>query len=259
MRTTHLLRLSAAAGLVLFAACSKDTTAPSLIDQTTLTTDVASSAGDGIALDVTSIAGNETAAGLAPPAAGASAMGDSVSWTRTRTCFDSTGTSVSCVPLSAVRTIVTHWSFSGVRNDTAENGAVFSGDVERVADDTMFRNFTAGTETSRTHDGVATGSDTSSFAGPNVARTYDESAIDSVDAVTWNLPRLNNPFPVSGMIVRNVSVHATFESANRSQTTDVTKRVEVDFPADAQGNVVLKIDGKTCNLNLVTRHVSNCQ
>ena len=28
--------------------------------------------------------------------------------------------------------------------------------------------------------------------------------------------------------------------------------------ADAQGNVTLTVNGKTCNLNLVTHHVSNC-
>ena len=35
--------------------------------------------------------------------------------------------------------------------------------------------------------------------------------------------------------------------------------IRVSFPADAQGNVVLQVNDKTCNLNLVTRPVSNCQ
>jgi hypothetical protein len=33
----------------------------------------------------------------------------------------------------------------------------------------------------------------------------------------------------------------------------------VDFPADAQGNVVLHVNDKTCNLNLVTHTVTGCQ
>jgi hypothetical protein len=33
----------------------------------------------------------------------------------------------------------------------------------------------------------------------------------------------------------------------------------VDYPADAQGNVVLHINDKTCNLNLTTHAVTNCQ
>jgi hypothetical protein len=267
MTTRNLMCLSAAAGLMLMAAaCSNDATSPkvttstSLIDQTTLTNDVASSAGDAIALDVSSIVGNETAANLGGSAgAPAAATTDSTSYTRSRTCFDASGTAVACRPLSNVREIVTVWSFEGVRSGTTDNGATFSGDMTRAAVDTLFRNFTDTTETSRTHDGVVTGTDTVTFVGPNVTRTHDQSAVDSVEAVTWNVPRYNNPFPVSGKIVRNVSVHATYTSATRSDTTDVQKRVEVDFPADAQGNVVLKIDDKTCNLNLVTRHVSDCQ
>ena len=262
MKIPGMLRLAAAAGLLGLGACSKDGTSPAtLVDQTTLTTDVASSAGDAIALDVSALALNETAVLLTSPAetAPTSIAGDSIVWTRSRTCFDSTGTTVSCLPLANVRQVVTHWSFTGVRNDTAENGAVFSGNFSRVADDTLFRHFTSGAETSRTHDGVAVGFDTSSFVGPNVTRIYQEAGSDSVDAVTWNVPRFNNPFPISGKIVRNVSLHATFQSATRSSTTDVVKRIEVDFPADAQGNVVLKIDNRTCNLNLVTRRVSNCQ
>ena len=262
MKGHRILSLAAAAGLLGLWACSSDSTSPAtVVDQSVLTTDVASSSGDAIALDVFALNLNETAVLLTSPAetAPTNVAGDSIVWQRSRTCFDSTGTTVSCLPLSNVRKVVTHWSFTGIRNDTAENGAVFSGDLTRVADDTLFRNFTSGAEISRTHDGVTIGSDTSSFVGPNLTRTYAEAGTDSVDAVTWNVPRFNNPFPVSGKIVRRVSLHATFTNATRSSTTDVNKRIEVDFPADAQGNVVLKIDARTCNLNLVTRRVSNCQ
>ena len=261
MTSHRLLRLAAAASLLGFWACSNDSTSSaSLVDQSTLTSDVASSAGDAVALDVYTLSTNEGFAGLAAPieTAPATVTGDSIIYSRTRTCYDSTGTSTPC-GTSAVRTAVLHVTFAGFRADTAVNGAVFTGDISRTVLDTLFRNYTSGVETSRTHDGVTTGSDTSSFVGPNVTRTYQEAGSDSVAAVTYNLPRINNPWPVSGKVVRNVSVHATFESATRSSTTTVNKRVEVDFPADAQGNVALKIDNKTCNLNLVTHRVSNCQ
>ena len=46
---------------------------------------------------------------------------------------------------------------------------------------------------------------------------------------------------------------------NGSKTKDEVKTVKITFPPiDAQGNVTLTIDGKTCNLNLVTHRVSNC-
>ena len=260
MKHRSIVHLAAAAGLLGLAWACSESTSPStasLVNQTTLTSDVASSSGDAIAADVQVIATNEGFAGLAASIDQAPAT-DSVSYTRTRTCYDSTGTSTTC-GTSAVRKAVMFVSFAWARHDTAADGAVFLGAVKRVAYDTLFRNYTGATETSRTHDGNSAGTDTVSFVGPNVTRTYDEAGTDSVDAVTYNLPRINNPWPISGKIVRNVSLHATFTSATRSDTTDVTKRVEVDFPPDNQGNVVLKIDGKTCNLNLVTHHVSNCQ
>jgi hypothetical protein len=265
MKSGNILRLSAAAAIMFLAACSKDSTSPSLIDNATLTTDIASSAGDAIALDVSTLAANEVAASLSQTAASASsidataAVTDSIAFSRSRTCFDETGTVIACVPLANVRMIVTHLSFDGTRSGSAANGATFAGTLHRVADDTLTRVFTSGTETSRIHSAVAAGSDTTSFSGPNVTRTHEASGIDSIEAVTFNLPRISNPWPVSGAIVRNVSVHATFTSATRTQTIDVQKRVEVDFPADAQGNVTLKIDNMTCNLNLVTHAVTGCQ
>ena len=260
MRSRTVFHLAVAAGLLGLAACSESTSPASLVDQTTLTSDMASSSGDAIATDVDAMLGNETYASFAAPIqrAPAAVTGDSLIWSRSRTCFDSTGTTTPC-GTSLVRKAVVHWSFAGFRNDTAANGAVFTGSITRAADDTLFRNYTSGTETSRTHDGVAVGSDTSSFVGPNVTRTYDEAGSDSVDAVTFNLPRITNPWPVSGKIVRNVSIHATFKSATRTSTTDVVKRVEVDFPPDNEANVVLKIDGKTCTLNLFNHRVTNCQ
>ena len=265
MKTTTLIRLSAAAGILLTAACSSETTSPSsLIDQATLTTDVASTAGDGIALDVATLSGDETSAALASatlPAdrlATSGLVADSVSWTRTRTCFDAAGAGVACIPLDSVRTIVTRVSLYGARSGQAENGATFSGVLTRVADDTLTRNFTGTTETSRTHDGVATGADTTTFTGPNVTRLHQSSGTDSIEAVTFDLPRSSNPWPASGKIVRNVSVYVQVTSATRTQTTTIQKRIEVDFPADAQGNVTLHIDQQTCTLNLVTHAVTNC-
>ena len=257
MKSRFALRLATAAGVLGLWACSKDSTSPSasLIDQTTITSDVASSSGDAIAADVQTVSANESFAGLS---ASAAVNGDSISYTWTRTCFDSTGTSVACGS-SVVRKAALFVSFSWSRNDVAADGAVFTGNVKRVANDTLFRNFTGATETSRTHDGNSAGSDTTTFTGPKVTRTYDEAGTDSIEAVTYDLPRSTNPFPISGKIVRNVSVHATFQNATRADTTDVTRRVEVDFPPDNQGNVVLTINGKTCNLNLVTRRVTNCQ
>ena len=69
----------------------------------------------------------------------------------------------------------------------------------------------------------------------------------------------NNPFPISGSIVRVDSLHVVATQEGETREREVVWTIRVSFPADAQGNVVLQVNDKTCNLNLVTRAVSNCQ
>ncbi len=254
------------AALVALAACAKDSTAPAtLVSDAQVTTDVAASAGDAIATDVATLVGNEISTALpvaALPSAPAGfdllgAMADTITTSRTKTCYDAADAEVlGCSPLSSVRKIVFHVTLDGIHNGTLLRTA-----VHRVRDWTLTRIFANTTETARQHDGVGVANDTSVFNNPatQVTRTHQQTALDSTIAVVFTLPRATHPWPTSGMMVRRVSVHATFASPTRQETKDYTKRVEVDFPADAQGNVTLKIDAKTCTLNLVTHAVTNCQ
>jgi hypothetical protein len=261
----HLLM---AAGLVGLAAC-KENTSPSLIDNTTVTTDVAASAGDAIATAVETMTGNEGAAALpAPPISFdlLGSAGNTLTVTRTRTCYDANGAVVAgCTPIATVRKIVTHVIMDGSRtgSNSVTGGATsnFAGAVHRVSEDTLTRIFNTATppvETARAHTGIGSSHDTTTFAAGNVNRTHVEAASDSVLAVMFNLPRATNPYPVSGKIIRNVAVHTSVTNGAKTETKDFTKRVEVDFPADAQGNVTLLVDNKTCTLNLATHAVTNC-
>lgn len=262
-----VLHLVMAAGLVGLGACKESTSpAASLVNDSTVTADVAASSGDAMATSVATMLTNETQATLtAPPAFSLFGPERSTSWSGSRTCYDSTGTVVAgCSPMSSVRKIITNFTVNGSRTDTnAVTGGptiIFSGVVHRTGTDTLTRVFTGTTETSRVHSGLGTAHDTTSFAnsGTNVTRTHDESAADSVRGVTWNLPHSTNPFPVSGYIVRVDTVHSTFTSPTTTASKTVVKVVKITFPPDSQGNVVLTIDGKTCNLNLVTHKVTNC-
>lgn len=246
MRSTLLL--AAALGV---AACS-DTTTPALISDAQVTTDVAKTSGDAIASDVIGLIANEVGLPLAPPAF--DLLGSPPVETRTRVCYDAQNVVVvNCLPLTSVRKITMHWTVDGSRS-----GDHFTASVHRIRDLTVVRNFTGQTETSRTHDGVGSSTDTTVFTGEAVTRTSAESAVDSVIAVVFNLPHANNPWPVSGKIVRRVTGHVTVQGENRSESRDFTRRVEVTFPADAQGNVTINVNGKTCTLNLVTRVVNGC-
>lgn len=260
MRHMSWKLIAMAGAAVAFVAC-KDTLSPAIISDAQIQSDVTASAGDAVANEVGYLTLDEGAAALpsSQPSFnifGAAQDSETVAFTRTRTCLDSLGaTVVGCSPLSSVRKIITAFTVNGSRI-----GAVFSGFVHRAGNDTLTRvpNAARSADSLRIHSGVATAHDTTTFTDSTASGLHYENATDSINAVTFRIPRSTNPFPISGSIVRNVAVHAEYTKNNSKETRDFTKRVEVDFPADAQGNVVLKIDAKVCNLNLVTHAVSNC-
>jgi hypothetical protein len=273
----QLSTLLAAVMAIGLAACGESSTSAlaSLATDSTVTKDVANSAGDAIATHVESMVANESAAALPGSAMpfGFESSGsggptnNSLTFNRARTCYDAAGAVVAgCRPESAVRKIVTlvtmDGSRSGSSSTTGGDSKTWSGAVHRVSNDTLVRNFDSSdppVEKSRTHSDVSLAHDTTLFSEGANSRNMSEASRDYVNAVTWNLPRNLNPFPVSGSIVRVDTVHVVVTRDSKTETKDLVRTVEVDFPADSQGNVVLKIDGKTCTLNLVTHAVANCQ
>lgn len=269
MRLSRLAPLALAISAAAAITACTDTLLPQLLDDSTVTEDITISAGDAIAAAIKAMGDNEGAAGL-PGATSASEVGPAshaVTFNRTRTCYDANGAVVSgCTPLSQVRKVVTQAAVDGSRsgNRSTEGGKniTWSGVVHRVSNDTLVRNFNTAqppVEVSRTHSDLTVGNDTTNFSDGTLTRQVAEATTDSIKAVTWNLPRSSNPFPVSGSIVRVASVHVEVTKDNRTETRDVTRKITVTFPADAQGNVVLTVNNRTCNLNLVTHVVSNCQ
>jgi hypothetical protein len=134
----------------------------------------------------------------------------------------------------------------------------WSGGLHHSAHDSLTRVFVASDETQRVHNGVASANDTTSITAPEKAFFFAVAASDSVKAVTFNLPRSENPWPASGSIVRNATVHVIVTKGSETESRHVTRRIEVTFPADNQANVPLKINATTCNLNLVTHRVTGC-
>jgi hypothetical protein len=258
-----------AAAAVSVMACEDNLSGGRLISDDELNNDIAASAGDAIASTIVTMEANEASGGLT----GASVQyavtaqnAQTLDFERTRTCYDGSNAVVpNCSPLSSVRKIVTHVTIDGTRSGshaTRTGGtATWDGVVHRVADDTVVRNFNAAAppvETSRTHSGVATGKDTTTVSNGDITRVSSETSTDSIKAVTWNLPRSSNPFPVSGSIKRVLSASIEVTNGSRTETRAFNRTITVTFPADAQGNVVLQVNDRTCNLNLVTRVVSNC-
>lgn len=270
MKTAHLSSVALAVAALVLAACSDSSTGvnPGTIADSTITADVAASSGDAIATSLETMTFDEASASL-DVSSGASfdlvpagSPARSLTFERTRTCWDANGAVVDgCSPISSVRKIATHVAIAGSRSgsNTTQGGATitWSGAAHRVLDDTVTRTFDGSTEVSRTHDGVNTGADTTSFSSSDGgSRNMSEAFGDSVNAVTWNVPRSSNPFPVSGSIVRHDTVHVTLSKNGATVSRDVVRRIEVDFPADAQGNVSLEVNDKACTLNLVSHKVA---
>jgi hypothetical protein len=255
-----LVAVAAVCGAAL-AGCDSTNPATQLLDDATVTNDVAASAGDAMAAHIEGMVGNETSGPFSGLMAGDGIpMSNATSTNRTTTCYDAAGAVVTnCLPIASVRRIVTSMTITGTRSrvDTI-NGAVrgFTGAVHRAMVDTVTRNFNGTTETSRSHTGSGTGNDTTTFTQGDVTRVATESSVDSVKAVTWAVPR--SAHPISGSLVRVVSGKVTLTKGTRTETLNYSRTITVTFPPDANGNVTMTIGTKTCTLNLVTRKVGSC-
>ena len=257
--------IPAVIAMTAFVACGDPTSSNSaLFDDTAVTQDVAASAGDAVALMLGTMVDNEVSAGADAPAAAAPGVTSDINVVRTHTCYDASNAAVAnCVPFSSVRMIAVAATIKGTRTATGTNSAgqtvTWTGSVNRAAKDTTNRVFAGATETSRVHTAVGIGNDTTTFTDGLFTRRLAEFVRDSVKNVTFNLPRSSNPWPVSGSIVRHSTATVSISKADQSFSRDVNNRIEVVFPADAQGNVTLNINAKSCQLNLVTHAVTNCQ
>jgi predicted RecA/RadA family phage recombinase len=267
-------RLLAVAALAGIAACT-DVTSPAnissaLLSEAQVTNDLAVSSAEVVANDIGEMIANEVFAGMpsARPSFDLFGSPPGVTVNRTRSCLDQNGQAQSqCDPLttaSIVFTLTMNGSFtrtaSGPRGTDSMTVA-----VHRTRNTTV--SGLLGTETSRTHDGLGTSTDTTHLVGihENVTleRVVAEASVDSVQSVVFNLPRAANPFPVSGKIVRRVTGTVALTVNGQTANRAIDRVVTVTFPPDGQGNVTMTITAggttKTCQLNLVTRQVTGCQ
>ena len=269
MKRLALIRNTlAAAALLGTAACSDSTSPAALVTDDEVTADLVAAAGDAIATEVLDLVGNESFAGLSMgPGFNLFEPADVVV-SRTRVCFDANGTQqAQCDPnttASIQLTVTKNGTFSrshqGPRGSEELDAAIHQSRSLTISG-------LAGQETSRTHNGNGTSRDTVVFSGTHgdvtLTRRVTTASDDTVSAIVFNLPHSQNPWPVSGTVIRNASgtidITATGgPNGDRSESRSWDRRTQVTFPADAQGNVAIQINDKTCNLNLVTRRVTAC-
>lgn len=263
MKMRSLLHLALAGAAVALTACS-DSTSLSLTSDTEVTADVVATAGDALAADVGEMLANEVSVGAALPAPPIGLF-QPPSWNvvRTRVCYDAQNVAQTQCSATTTASIVFNVSINGSveRTHQGPHGSEsMTIAVHRTRQLTI--SGLLGTETSRIHDGFGTSRDTATFTGTHegatITRVVTEASNDSAQAVTFNLPHSTNPWPVSGVLIRNSSGTVDVTSGERHESRSFSRRVVVTFPADAQGNVSININGKACTLNLVTHVVANC-
>jgi hypothetical protein len=248
----------------LFAAACDSSTDPNLISEQELTEDLAAASGDAIVTEIVDLVGNEAFSGLSTLMASDPA---DVEVVRTRTCYDAAHVAQTVCDANTTAsielTVSKNGSFS--REHTGPRGTETMTAAVHQARSLVISGL-AGDETSRTHNGNGTSRDTVTFSGTfeNVTWTRRIAAAsdDTVSNIVFNLPHSSNPWPASGTIIRNASgtvdVTRETDSGERAETFSWDRRVQVTFPADAQGNVSIQINDRTCNLNLVNRRITNC-
>ncbi len=269
IRPFHLVAVALAAAAA--AACSKDNTSPpttTVESDQQVSSDVVNSAGPAIAVDVAEINTNDSMT-LAPPASADSGpAGSGFTFARHRTCYAGTTVQAACDSLTTDSIVIADTGSGTVtRSFTGPHGSD-SATVALHFNAHVTASGLHGHETTRTYNGAGSANDTTHFTATADSsartRTLAEADNDSVEALVVTLPRATNPWPTAGKIVRNAAGNVTVVGGANPGTRSYSRRVEVDFPADAQGNVTLKLTGTgvtgtaTCSLNLSTRVVSSC-
>jgi hypothetical protein len=247
--------------------------ADSEIDQT-----IASDVGESFAGDVSQFQENESfeenmSAGSSTFMAGRSGAGSGTD-SRTVTCGGPDGSGwFECVAYTTRGLTITRqvrfWSggsfalgWSGTLTDSVNHrwtrtgsfaSAVKPGKMFFVHEaDTGSMVVTHGPPVLHTWNGAGVHNDSSTYTVNEITRTFAYAAADTVAALRFTLPHSANPYPSSGSISRNLSLHVTAGSFSKT----ITRSAKITF--DGSAIAELQVGALTCSLDLVTEVVSGC-
>lgn len=140
------------------------------------------------------------------------------------------------------------WTRTGTFESVVKPGKMFS--INEA--DTASMVVTHGPPILHTWNGAGIAHDSSTYAVNNVTRIFAYIAADTAAALTFTLPRTDNPYPTSGSVSRNLSIHITAGGFDKT----ITRFAKVTF--DGSSTAVLQVGELTCSLDLVTGVVSGC-
>jgi hypothetical protein len=279
-RVTTLLTIAAMAATVATIGCSSDATvnpggsvADAEIDQT-----VAADVGESFADGVSQFQENESfqenlSSGSSTFLAGRSGAGFGTD-SRTVTCDgpDANGW-FGCIAYTnrglTITRQVRFWSggsyalgWSHTLTDSVNHRWTRTGSFASVVKpgktfaiheaDTASMVVTHGPPILHTWNGAGIAHDSSTYAVNDVTRIFAYTAADTAAALTFTLPHSENPYPTSGSVSRNLTIHVTAGGFDKT----ITRFAKVTF--DGSSTAVLQVGALTCSLDLVTGVVSGC-
>lgn len=268
--------LGAAVLAISLAACSGDSaTGPGLgITDNEINQGIASDAGDAVATSVDLMTAEDAAEGAASLTL---APGVDAAVTVTCTGPDAGGwftcDKTTWRGLSLVRQ-VRYWDgtsyglgFDPGTTDSVNHRLTLTGSfhpvwsplrtiyVDRADTSTMIVN-RAGSPVQHIWNRVGARQDSSTYVTANVRRAFHYTAFDTATAVTFDMPRSQYPWPMSGTVVHDVTVVFDASSDTKSYSKTIVRRVEVTF--NGTENVTLQVGALTCSLDLGTHAVTGC-
>jgi hypothetical protein len=140
------------------------------------------------------------------------------------------------------------WTRTGTFESAVKAGKMFS--INEA--DTASMVVTHGPPILHTWNGAGIAHDSSTYSIGDVTRIFAYTAADTAAALTFTLPHSEHPYPSSGSLSRNLSVHVTAGGFDKT----VTRFAKVTF--DGSSVAVLQVGALTCSLDLDTGAVSGC-
>lgn len=149
---------------------------------------------------------------------------------------------------SVIDSVNHRWTRTGAFESAVKPGKMFS--INEA--DTGSMVVTHGAPVLHTWNGAGVVHDSSTYAVNNVTRVFSYVAADTVSSLTFTLPHSANPYPSSGSLSRNLTLHITAGGFDKT----VTRYAKVTF--EGSSIAVLQVGALTCSLDLVTGAVSGC-
>ena len=140
------------------------------------------------------------------------------------------------------------WTRTGTVNSEVKPGKVRTLDDADTASMVVQR----GTPTHHVWNGAGARIDSSTYTVNGITRHFAYTAHDTAAALTFTMPRSENPYPASGSISRDLELHFTAGGFDKT----ITRSAKITFNGSSVAE--LQVGELTCDLDLVTRVVSNC-